>query len=705
MFVLANMWFQTLMRQFFFSIDKIVFNFISTIYDFLITIARTSVLSQADIVDMANRVYKLLAIFMIFKVTFSLIMYVVNPDDFTDKNKGIGNLGTKIVMSLALLILTPYLFNYAYQLQTIILEDNSLSALIFGEDQMNSVESPFASAGDSMAYIVMAPFFAPNSAIDQLYECSQLTERDDLTGDIVFNKSCSGLSSTSLTSSDFACSSDANSLCALKNEKFSEQTLKNYVAGVTLGNIGLMFRQDMAIASSGDNFIIDYKYLFSTALGIVVVLLLISFCLDVALRSIKLAFLQLVAPIPILSYIDPKGGKDGMFKKWYEMCFKTYISLFIRLLAIYFAAYIISRIDRMVDIVDGSYVSNLLVKIFIIIGALMFAKQLPKILEGLGIKLDGGFTLNPLKKLDEQALGFKKGRQVAGRLGMAGVAGAAAFGTNMIATKGNLFKRLGSGIAGATSATARGIGNTIQGKKATEVFNKSYNAANRARSNRDDRQELGVSSFDVLKTNLQQRMGIPTNAQEQDVHIKRYDEVITAGKAAKSRAESEVDKKADSIITANGETLGALRDKVEILKSTSLSRKDFSSAAEYQAAVDELSRKTSQANSEYFKARKAATNAYVEAAANGTLSTTKAFGPAGSVFKTEDSIVRGNISRAISASSKYSLKDENGDPLTIDVANIGDSIQATEDVKTVIESSDEFRNAHLIEDQARKEKK
>ena len=69
MFVLANMWFQTLMRQFFFNIDRIVFNFISTIYDFLITIARTSVISQADIIDMADRIYKLLALFMIFKVT------------------------------------------------------------------------------------------------------------------------------------------------------------------------------------------------------------------------------------------------------------------------------------------------------------------------------------------------------------------------------------------------------------------------------------------------------------------------------------------------------------------------------------------------------------------------------------------------------------------------------------------------------------
>ena len=46
MYILAsNMWFTTLIKQFFFSIDKIVFNFISSIYDVLITIARTSVLA------------------------------------------------------------------------------------------------------------------------------------------------------------------------------------------------------------------------------------------------------------------------------------------------------------------------------------------------------------------------------------------------------------------------------------------------------------------------------------------------------------------------------------------------------------------------------------------------------------------------------------------------------------------------------------
>lgn len=396
MYILAsNMWFTTLIKQFFFSIDKIVFNFISSIYDVLITIARTSVLTQADIADMADRIYKLLAIFMVFKVTLSLITYVVNPDDFADKSKGISKLSKNIIISLALLILTPYLFSYAYQFQTIILEDNSLSVLIFGEESTsNGTDSFFNSAGDKMAYTTISAFFSPNLSLDGLIACDTISE---LQGEKkVFSDECYKAMEVLLDPDDVL---------------FTRQSLDNYKIGVEKGVLGLMFRQEMAVATYENEFIMDYKFIFSTVVGVVIILLLISFCMDVAVRSIKLAFLQLVAPIPIISYVDPKSGKDGLFKKWYDMCFKTYLSLFIRLLALYFAVYIISKVSdlRLVDVIDGSYVTNGIVAIFVIIGALMFAKQLPKLLEGLGIKLDGGgkFTLNPLRKIENEALGGK----------------------------------------------------------------------------------------------------------------------------------------------------------------------------------------------------------------------------------------------------------------------------------------------------------
>ena len=73
-----------LFRNIFFLIDDAIYSQIPKLYDLLMSIARTSPLSQASIADMASRIYRLLAVFMMFKVILSLIMYVVNPDDLQD---------------------------------------------------------------------------------------------------------------------------------------------------------------------------------------------------------------------------------------------------------------------------------------------------------------------------------------------------------------------------------------------------------------------------------------------------------------------------------------------------------------------------------------------------------------------------------------------------------------------------------------------
>lgn len=512
MYILANMWFQKLMIQFFFNIDKMLYGFISQVYDLLMSISRTSVLSQANIIGFADRIYKLLAVFMIFKVTFSLIVYIVNPDDFSEKGKGIGKLSSNIIISLCLLVLTPYIFNYAYELQTIILEENTIAKLVMGDNTENDFLN---TAGDEITYITLSAFFSPNTSLEKLYDCSTLVVKNE-DGSVVFNPDCSGLDGD-----------DADSLMNLTSDdsSFTETMLRNYVMGVENANFGLMFRQDLALATDPDNenFIMDYKYIISTAVGVVVLLLLITFCMDIAVRSIKLAFLQLVAPIPIISYIDPKSGKDGMFKKWYQMCFKTFISLFVRLLALFFAIYIISKVAelKMVDLVDGSYQTNKLVAIFIIIGALMFAKELPKILEGLGIKLDGGgkFTLNPLKKIENDAIGGKhiaKGAKMATRpvkgLATAGLVGASALVT------GQGFRGLGRAFSGA-----------MKGEKFGKNFSGSYSAA-RARKKQVQQMRLdGVSPWDVRKENIKNTIFGGATAKDQYETFKGDLDMVTNG--------------------------------------------------------------------------------------------------------------------------------------------------------------------------------
>ena len=712
MFLGLDMWFSKLIRHFFFSIDRVVFGFIPTIYDLLISIARTSVLSQADIIGMAERIYDLLAIFMSFKVIFSLIMYVVNPDDFSDKSKGVGKLTTNIIISLGLLILTPYIFRLAYQTQTIILEDNTLVNLVFGKKDKKKFLN---SAGDEIAFTMMLPFFSPNVSINELQECINLTKATvDTSGEniSIINEKCFGLKSGTYEEMN-----DATSLKALTGKNFSLQDLQNYAAGIEHKNLPLMFRVGIAKATDNSNekFIIDYRYIFSTALGIVVLLILVTFCMDVALRSVKLAFLQLIAPIPILSYVDPKSGKDGLFKKWYQMCFKTFLSLFLRLLALYFGVYIISLIDRMVDIIDGSYVTNMWIKIFIIIGTLMFVKQLPKILEGLGIKLDGDgkFFLNPLKKFQDQAYGANN---ILGA-GAAGLAGAAAFGTNLIARKGNVF----SATAGALSATGRGLVGAAKGEKFGKNFSNSYSGAMKARTDRADRKELGISALDVAKENIKTAMHIPNESQKYKVRLDHLSEYTKAGTAAKTRAEGEVDKKA-SMISINGENLGALRDSYEILKNTQITRGDGESLEAYQARVSEHAQLAAKANAKYFAARKKAVNAYVDNASkldtgdftyterdsegrvvldsdgNPVTYTVSGFDEAFTGAAAHDEIVASNVENMKQLDDDYHM----GQP--VDSTDIGATIQRAENESTRIQSSKEYRQSELIARQAQKEK-
>lgn len=466
-------WFAKIMVRFFFAIDSTLFDFIATLYDLLIAISRTSVLTQGDIAQFATRIEILLGIFMLFKMSFSLITYIVNPDDFTDKQKGFGKLIQNSVISLALLVLVPYIFQMAFNLQSKILNDNLLAKLLLGEritgveDDSDSKANIIDSAGSEMAFQLLLPMFSPNLGLDELRSCINLYDEDGKT----FNEECKEALAT--VGMEYEGDDQGSSYGPF---------LENYVAGIENKSIGLTFRLDMALDTAdynqgkeGSVFVIDYKYPLSTAVAVITCLLLITFCIDIGVRSVKLAFLQLIYPIPVISYMDPKSGKDGIFSKWYKMCLSTFLSLFIRLLALYFGIYVIMRVGRhgMVDIINGSEVTNGWIKLFIVIGILMFIKQMPKILENLGIKLDGDgkFNLNPLKKLEEGALGGK----VLSRAPKA--AAGAAMGLGIGAVGAATGAGIGKGITGMLSGAAAGL----KGKKMGEIHKGQIDANQRMR--------------------------------------------------------------------------------------------------------------------------------------------------------------------------------------------------------------------------------
>ena len=589
------MWFLQIVRSFFYTLDSTLFNFIPTVYDLLITISRTTILTQGQIKAFADRIQLLLGVFMLFKVSFSLITYIINPDDFSDKGKGFGKLWMNIVITLLMLVLVPYAFSMAYELQALILEDNAIGTLILGTEPKNNYIN---TAGQEMAYTVMIPFYMPDVSNDNLTSCINMVNE---AGE--FDQNCS------------------NGLYQATGLKEPDTMIENYKMGVENSSLGLTFRLDIAkqTITSGSNsggFLINYMAPISTVVAVVVLLLLITFCMDVALRSVKLAFLQLISPIPIISFVDPKSGKDGLFKKWYKMCFSTYISLFVRLAALYFGVYIISQVNGMYDVVNGSQVSDPWVKIFVIIGVLMFVKQLPKILEGLGIKLDGAkFQLNPFKKFEDEAFG---GKQIIGA-GAAGLAGVAAGGSNLInagnriasnwrnasgkgfwAHAGAVAGGLGGGLlstaGGIIGGTRRGLVGAARGEKFGQIYSHSYSGAMDARMRREDMKDAGVGALEALGASVQKTMGMHTSGDTVKAtteNIKKlqstYDAMMNA---AKGNDEGEFK------VTINGEEkkfkgLKNLEKFREQMAKSTVNRSDFKNAdgdideAKYQKALIE----------------------------------------------------------------------------------------------------------------------
>ena len=282
---------QDWLRILFAQIDKMIYWLISVTYSIIMQLKDISIFGEGDIKEFASRIYVFLGIIMLFKVTFSLITYLVDPDTSRDKTKGTGNLIKNVLITLILIVLVPYGFDLLYNAQSAIIDDNLIPRLILGtkeepnnltlmmdSDTCKGESASVANYGDYLALATLRPFV-------HVYEDSDTSKEDLLASldDSTRNTYCySGKASTVLSKS--------------------------------------VLYADTAILNTGE-YIFEYNYFISTAFGIVVFLLLLNFCFDIAVRTIKLGFLEIMAPIPIISYIDPKSGKDGQFKKWLKEVF------------------------------------------------------------------------------------------------------------------------------------------------------------------------------------------------------------------------------------------------------------------------------------------------------------------------------------------------------------------------------------------------
>ncbi|MDD4282295.1 MAG: hypothetical protein PHX03_00750 [Bacilli bacterium] len=370
-------------------LDILIAWVIEQAYNLLMLIADTNIFGEEALEMFSKRIYVLLGVFMLFKLSFSLVNFLIDPDEFYSKEKGGKKLVINVLIVLLLIVSVPTLFDQAYKLQGLLLKNRVIDQVILGVPQPEPKTSEDGDDGSDLfsrdlSFSVFSAFYMPNSEVTSVYKaCKNMYSSKELD-------------STCVSAVGVSAGDDGE-----KNLKKAFETRQ----------VSKLFSSELLHAKEDGNYIFDYKFFISTITGGIVAVILIGFCIDVAIRTVKLGFLQLIAPIPIISYIDPKSSKSGMFKNWVTNVIKTFLDLFIRLAAVFFAVFIISLLanDEMTTISGGKtllFSEHPFVKIFIILGALLFAKQVPQLISDItGMKFDtGAFSFNPMKRVAEVPL-------------------------------------------------------------------------------------------------------------------------------------------------------------------------------------------------------------------------------------------------------------------------------------------------------------
>lgn len=413
-----------LLRTLGFFLDNIVYGLIPQIYKLFIYLSQINFFGSTDdqnvLQDLINHIYVLLGIFMLFKVSFSLLQYLVDPNAFRDSSKGIGKLVTNVLVALVLLVSVPSIFSAAMYVQTQIIQSNAIGQLILGTNT-NGEGSPALTADGKISpegveemakdlqFMVFGAFYSLNLDSDKvvgdavtqgpLYPCH---DTSGVLGSVdVATEQCLEAIQGQLDENDDALAYGVDLFSFFKHRESPDAPIED-------DREFSHFDKLLGWKIDGE-YVIRYFPFISTAAGIYIVLLLISFSIDIAVRAIKLCFLQMIAPIAIVSYIDPKESiGSGKLHGWIKECASTYFSLFLRLATVFLVMLLVSLItssvlaDGVIDeqITDSSY--SIWIYLFLVIGAFMFAKQLPKILENIfGMKGTGNLSLNPIKSINE----------------------------------------------------------------------------------------------------------------------------------------------------------------------------------------------------------------------------------------------------------------------------------------------------------------
>ncbi len=397
-----------ILYELFILIDSIVYSIAAYAIQAFFAIAELDFVANGfeQISYIIGRIMILCGVFALFKLSFTLINYIIDPGKANKSAETGTKLVKNILIAIVLLVSLNLIFTSLYKFQNSIIKNNVIPKIIYGADNYDS-------NGQEMDIKENAKKFANTIFVSLM-------------------------------------------LGGNSNENLSTSA-KNAVDRVLDGaSINLL---SPYATDSGFN----YLPFISFIVGVLVCYYFLVFAIELGIRMVKLLVLQILAPIPIIMSIDPTQ-KDKL-KKFGKLYSGIYLSVFIRIFTVYLAFAAISLIGNILgNISETSSGTSWLVHILLIIAIFKATKELPKLIEdALGMKLglgDAGKGFGAVLKGTVAGTAGLVGGAIAGGItgGAGGALGGAFTGLTTGVTKGAAAKNAVGVIGASTGAIKGGFG-------------------------------------------------------------------------------------------------------------------------------------------------------------------------------------------------------------------------------------------------------
>lgn len=430
-----------LLRKLLAYICKPIYKFIPNVYSIFYNIANTRLFQEGDttVQQLSANIYVLVSVVMLFAFSVTILSAIVNPDLLSDKKKGVAAIFKRSIIGLVLIVVIPFAFDEMYKIQENVMDNNLIEKIIVGSDfKCREGEEGECEKGGNGGQVI-----AGNLISSVLYP---IDDEVEISEDL--------------------------------NESYSDMVRKD------IKNIGIIAK-NINITTDGDtknwgkfdddNYAFQFDGLIAIVAGIATCYILLLYAIDMAVRVFKLTFLELTAPISIVAYM---ASGEKVLNSWGKEVMKTFLDVFVRIAAMAIYLFFISSLASYLNTIDkGDHDWSFTLKALLIVGMLMFVKQLPDYVNkvfGTDIKLQGGIG----GRLGQMAVVGKQAQAAWGAVKQAAKVGAGAAGLGLAAVANPLaaagvglgykawnsgFKKLGA-RAGKETATGKAL--TMAGKTA-----------------------------------------------------------------------------------------------------------------------------------------------------------------------------------------------------------------------------------------------